>query len=48
MPLDARLKPIARHIAALPNAESATRRSYEVFRIGNTLEPADEGVTRSG
>jgi len=32
------------YLASLPEAKDATRRFYEVFRIGNTPEGADEGA----
>jgi len=32
------------YLASLPQAEDAVRRFYEVFRIGNSNEAADEGA----
>lgn len=45
MQLDAKTETLWRaHLASLPHAEDATRRFYEVFRIGNSPEGADEGA----
>jgi uncharacterized protein YhfF len=45
MQLDAKTEALWRaYLASLPHAEDAIRRFYEVFRIGNSPEAADEGA----
>src|SRR5262245_42457248 len=45
MPLDAKAEAFWKaYLASLPDAKDAARRFYEVFRIGNTPEGADEGA----
>lgn len=45
MPLDPKAEAFWKaYVASLPEAKDAARRFYEVFRIGNTPEGADEGA----
>jgi uncharacterized protein YhfF len=45
MQLDAKTEALWRaYIASLPDAEDAIRRFYEVFRVGDSPEGADEGA----
>jgi len=45
MQLDAKTEALWRaYLASLPHTEDAIRRFYEVFRIGNSPEGADEGA----
>jgi uncharacterized protein YhfF len=45
MPLDGKAEAFWRaYLASLPETKDAARRFYEVFRIGNTPEGADEGA----
>ena len=45
MQLDAKTEVLWRaYIASLPDAEDAIRRFYEVFRVGDSPEGADEGA----